>query len=515
MIAPKTRNTAASIAKEKHVLSEPSSRPATSSSLSPAVQQAKRQLLRILPENVTLPGLRNGSTEPDRMSALVSPSHFNLLARAFPSTRVSVSIKACPGASPAGHVGEDQDAKGKGKGRESLVDGDQPGAVGEPAQAINLHLKASSAIPPGCIWLSHHARQALGSLDSYDLLRLGDVKPGETSQSDSAVYNLPNVSEAHIDRTTPAGMQRHLDKALSHIRQSLASRAGLSLVQSSCQTTTGLLMTGASGAGKTSLIHAISAEAQTDARILSHIQYISCTPLVNQRVPQLQAKFAEVFKLAAWHAPSIVVFDDLDRLMPAEMEHVDSFRSQHIASLFFDVASKAMRDRPIVVVATCKGQEALHATLSQSHFFGAKVSLLAPDKDARKQIFQSILEKKLAGSTEMPITSKLDYTTVSTQTDGYLPVDLKDLVDRCIQQCAMRTTKEGARDLVLTVDDVNAAQADFTPLSLRDVKLQKSEVQWSDIGGLQDTRRVLRETLEWPTKYGAIFASSPLRLRSG
>jgi peroxin-1 len=26
---------------------------------------------------------------------------------------------------------------------------------------------------------------------------------------------------------------------------------------------------------------------------------------------------------------------------------------------------------------------------------------------------------------------------------------------------------------------------------------------------------VLRETLEWPTKYGPIFAQSPLRLRSG
>ncbi len=33
--------------------------------------------------------------------------------------------------------------------------------------------------------------------------------------------------------------------------------------------------------------------------------------------------------------------------------------------------------------------------------------------------------------------------------------------------------------------------------------------------GLADTRRVLRETLEWPTKYAAIFAQSPLRLRSG
>ena len=33
--------------------------------------------------------------------------------------------------------------------------------------------------------------------------------------------------------------------------------------------------------------------------------------------------------------------------------------------------------------------------------------------------------------------------------------------------------------------------------------------------GLRETKQVLRETLEWPTKYGPIFAQSPLRLRSG
>lgn len=39
---------------------------------------------------------------------------------------------------------------------------------------------------------------------------------------------------------------------------------------------------------------------------------------------------------------------------------------------------------------------------------------------------------------------------------------------------------------------------------------------WSeDLAGLHEPKRVLRETLEWPTKYAAIFAKCPLRLRSG
>lgn len=37
----------------------------------------------------------------------------------------------------------------------------------------------------------------------------------------------------------------------------------------------------------------------------------------------------------------------------------------------------------------------------------------------------------------------------------------------------------------------------------------------ADESGLHEPRRILRETLEWPTKYAQIFASCPLRLRSG
>lgn len=112
-------------------------------------------------------------------------------------------------------------------------------------------------------------------------------------------------------------------------------------------------------------------------------------------------------------------------------------------------------------------------------------------------------------------TEHLNYAGIASNTEGYLPADLRDLVDRAIHLAAKRSFASRLESIELTGDDFSGAQAEFVPLSLRDVKLQKSEVQWSDIGGLQETRKILRETLEWPTKYGPIFASCPLRLRSG
>ena len=64
-------------------------------------------------------------------------------------------------------------------------------------------------------------------------------------------------------------------------------------------------------------------------------------------------------------------------------------------------------------------------------------------------------------------------------------------------------------------DDFDKALSGFTPASLRNVPLQKSTTTFASIGGLRETRQVLLETLQYPTKYAPLFAKCPLRLRSG
>jgi len=141
---------------------------------------------------------------------------------------------------------------------------------------------------------------------------------------------------------------------------------------------------------------------------------------------------------------------------------------------------------------------------------------------SRSQIVNVLVKAKT--STSDLVAPQLNCASIAAITEGYLPADLRDLVDRAVQQAAIRSLSPPTSSLpspstdaplVLTADDFTSAQQGFVPLSLRDVKLQKSDVAWADIGGLHDARKTLRETLEWPTKYGAIFAGCPLRLRSG
>ena len=76
---------------------------------------------------------------------------------------------------------------------------------------------------------------------------------------------------------------------------------------------------------------------------------------------------------------------------------------------------------------------------------------------------------------------------------------------------------EGRFDSVaLNSSHFDAALADYVPASLRSASLVRpDELGWADVGGLNEVRKTLIQTLEWPTKYPKLFALSPLRLRSG
>ena len=47
---------------------------------------------------------------------------------------------------------------------------------------------------------------------------------------------------------------------------------------------------------------------------------VKCTELTEERISSIRDKLQQWFDDAAWHAPSIILFDDLDRLIPAEIE---------------------------------------------------------------------------------------------------------------------------------------------------------------------------------------------------
>lgn len=284
----------------------------------------------------------------------------------------------------------------------------------------------------------------------------------------------------------------------------------------------GLLVTGRAGSGKTTLVREVAKTLQQNPKTFTYVHYVDASLYADKTVSALKALFNYWFDKVAWHRPSVLILDNLDKLLSAETEHADSFRTRHLTSIFLNIFSASARTsslnaRGIVLLATASSTAALHSYISTAHLFKEIVNVHPPNKDARRDILARIVQDRLEIATDMQQSpdSPLNFAALATQTEGYSAVDLQDLVARAVHQVAIRSANEISGPHQLTYADFMAAQADFVPLSIRDIKLEKSDVAWSDIGGLYETRRILQETLEWPTKYGPIFAQSPLRLRSG
>lgn len=144
--------------------------------------------------------------------------------------------------------------------------------------------------------------------------------------------------------------------------------------------------------------------------------YVDCAQHADARLPTLKGRIKDWLDEAGWHAPSVLVLDNLDRMIGAEVEvrtrliatlaalgctrawpradassflctqHADSFPTVHLANTFLSLASAALASRPIVLVATAQGSTSLHPLLQSTHLLGETVSLRGPDKTARRDV---------------------------------------------------------------------------------------------------------------------------------
>ena len=332
-----------------------------------------------------------------------------------------------------------------------------------------------------------------------------------------------------------------------------------------------VLLTGTMGSGKTSVAQHVANGLKREQ--FFHTTYFPCRKLVNDesRVSTIKETMNRVFMAASWGArlggKALVILDDLDRLCPVETELVvrsEEGRSRQVSETLCSIIRQYCgRDSNVVVLATSQGKDDLHNVIIGGHIVREIVHLHAPDKETRRRILENMtrqnsvpardhgngptsegsrpttadgsatsedggwMEGANHGRPESPVGADgftlqddLDFLDIAGEIDGYMPGDLGLLVSRARNEALMRSVTESAVDndsspVPLSRLDFTKALKGFTPASLRNVTLQHSTTTFASIGGLRETRRVLLETLEYPTKYAPIFAQCPLRLRSG
>lgn len=321
-----------------------------------------------------------------------------------------------------------------------------------------------------------------------------------------------------------------------------------------------VLLTGGLGSGKSSLARLLGYRLRMFD--LFHISYFPCRKLMidETRISTIKETLSRLFMAASWGTRlggrALVILDDLDRLCPAETElqTSDNGRSRQISEIVCSLARQyCSLDSHVVILATSQAKEALNSVIVGGNVVREIVALKVPDKIGRRQVLQALTgqtrdarsadgangyspdddqDDEAAWMGESPhlepadasekfeVDRGLDFLDLAGQTDGYMPGDLVLLVSRAKNEALIRSiatasdSVEESNIVLKKVDFVNALKG-FTPASLRNVTLQSSKTTFDSIGGLRETRKILLETLQYPTTYAPIFAQCPLRLRSG
>lgn len=329
-----------------------------------------------------------------------------------------------------------------------------------------------------------------------------------------------------------------------------------------------VLLTGGIGSGKTSVAYLLGHKLRSSH--LFHASFFRCRKLVSDetRISAIKETMERLLMTASWGARfggrSIAILDDLDKLCPVETELQvggDNSRSQQISEIIcFLVRQYCSPGSGIVLLATAQSRDNVNNFIVGGHIVKEVVNLKSPDKDRRRQILQALVReddernrsetglenvngernslhrekegssirnsinhgpfKPVITSRKFGLDQNTDFLDLAGRTDGYMPGDLILLVSRAKSEALIRSiglASDSATDfqILLTNEDFEKALQGFTPASLRNVKLESSTTTFDSIGGLRDTRKVLLETLQYPTIYAPIFAQCPLRLRSG
>ena len=274
----------------------------------------------------------------------------------------------------------------------------------------------------------------------------------------------------------------------------------------------GVLLHGPPGTGKTLIAKAVANE------IDAHFETISGPAIMSKYYGESEEQLREIFDEAEENEPAIVFVDEIDSIAPEREEAGGDVERRVVAQLLSLMDGLEERGQVTVIGATNR-IDSVDPALRRGGRFDREIEIGVPDKQGRREILQ-------VHTRGMPLVDGIDLERYADNTHGFVGADLESLT----KEAAMNALRRIRPELDLESDEIDAGVLDslqvterdfkqalkgIEPSALREVFVETPEVTWAEVGGLDDTKERLRETVQWPLDYPGVFETLDVQAAKG
>lgn len=257
----------------------------------------------------------------------------------------------------------------------------------------------------------------------------------------------------------------------------------------------GVLLHGPPGTGKTLLAKAVANE--TSASFFS----IAGPEIISKYYGESEQQLREVFEDAADEAPSIVFIDELDSIAPKREDVTGEVERRVVAQLLTMMDGLETRGQVIVIAATNR-VDAIDPALRRPGRFDREIEIGVPSEAGRREILQ-------IHTRGMPLSDDIKLDRLAEDTHGFVGADIESLTKEAAMRALRRYLPEIDLDeedipptlidrMIIKREDFRGALGEVEPSAMREVLVELPKISWEDVGGLEDAKRDIRESIEWP-----------------
>ncbi|XP_029452596.1 peroxisome biogenesis factor 6 [Rhinatrema bivittatum] len=323
----------------------------------------------------------------------------------------------------------------------------------------------------------------------------------QVGSTNSYVPSFPSPG-GHVfwSSLSPAGLSLTIEEVCDILRPHVQDRGRV------LEGVGSILLSGPNGSGKTTVARVAC------SRLGLHLYKVDCVNLCSDSSGATEAKLQSTFSQAQLYCPCILLLKNIDMLGHTRDGIGEDSRVTSVLCQLLVHTGRSCSVLPVLVIGTTCRPFDVATSLKTS--FLHEVKLEPPSEEQRTSILRALI-------TSLPVGKDVNLAKLAKRAAGFVLGDLSALLSYSGRAACARIQNSSESAGLSDEDDGEMLTAGF-PILTEDFNLALDQlheansqaigapkipaVHWQDIGGLQDVKREILETVQLPLEHPELLS---------